>query len=151
MSAIRGRHTKSTEIRLRMALVRAGLTGWKLHFSTLPGKPDIYFPKRNVAVFVDGCFWHGCRSCGHIPKTNQAFWEAKIRSNSERDRRNKRKLSSAGISVVRIWEHSLKDRSSAAKAVAAIRIALATCNSLDRKGTTRRTTGSQIQPRRVCL
>jgi DNA mismatch endonuclease, patch repair protein len=132
-----------------MALVRAGLTGWKLHVDTLPGKPDIYFPKRNVAVFVDGCFWHGCRLCGHIPKTNQAFWEAKIRRNSERDRRNKTKLSSAGIRVVRIWEHSLKDRTSSAKALAAIRIALATRTSLDRKGTKRRISENQISRHRL--
>ena len=87
MSAIRGKSNRTTELRLRMALVRSGIEGWTLHSSALPGKPDFCFPKSRVAVFVDGCFWHGCDRCGHVPKTRSAFWQAKFERNQERDPR----------------------------------------------------------------
>lgn len=138
MAAIRGRHTKSTEVRLRMALVRAGLQGWKLHVGALPGKPDMYFLRRRVAVFVDGCFWHGCPSCGHVPKTNGPFWAAKIRRNQERDGKNNRELISEGIEVIRIWEHSLKSRSATTEAVEAIRKSLKTRHVGKRNHATKR-------------
>src|SRR5688500_15793960 len=73
MSAIRGKNNRSTEIKFRMALVRAGISGWSIH-ENLPGRPDVYFSGARVAVFLDGCFWHGCARCGHIPKTNSLFW-----------------------------------------------------------------------------
>src|SRR5438874_12771838 len=78
MSAIRGKNTRSTERALRSALIRAGIKGWRLHPDHVLGKPDLYFPKHRIAIFVDGCFWHSCPKCGHIPKTRQAFWRAKI-------------------------------------------------------------------------
>lgn len=106
MSAIRGKHAKSTERALRMILTRAGFRGWKLH-PDLPGKPDVYFPREKIAIFVDGCFWHGCPRCGHIPKTRTAFWRAKIARNRKRDVKNTRKLRFAGLKVIRIWEHAL--------------------------------------------
>jgi DNA mismatch endonuclease, patch repair protein len=107
MSAIRGKHGKTTERALRMALIRAGIRGWRLH-AALPGKPDIFFDDQRIAVFVDGCFWHFCPKCGHIPRTRQAFWKAKIERNMRRDRRTKRILRQGGIRVIRVWEHSLK-------------------------------------------
>jgi DNA mismatch endonuclease (patch repair protein) len=73
----------------------------------LPGSPDFYFKSSRLAVFVDGCFWHGCRRCGHIPKTNTSFWAAKLSRNRERDRDVARDLRARGIVVVRIWEHEL--------------------------------------------
>ncbi len=90
-----------------MALTRAGIKGWKLHPVGLLGSPDIYFPKERLAIFVDGCFWHGCARCGHIPKTRSAFWAAKIGRNKTRDCLNTRKLRQTGIDVIRIWEHAL--------------------------------------------
>src|SRR5882724_9281179 len=69
MSSIRGKSNKSTEAVLRSKIVRAGIRGWTMHPPHVPGKPDFYFHRENVAVFVDGCFWHGCGKCGHIPKT----------------------------------------------------------------------------------
>src|SRR5205823_6917634 len=89
MSAIRGKNTRSTERALRMALMRAGIKGWRLHAVNLPGKPDVYFPTQRLAVFIDGCFWHFCPKCGHIPKTRRIFWNAKIQRNQERDRKVK--------------------------------------------------------------
>jgi DNA mismatch endonuclease (patch repair protein) len=107
MSSIRGKSNKSTEGILRMALVRAGMKGWQLH-ANLPGRPDFYFPSSRTAIFVDGCFWHGCARCGHVPKTNRPFWAAKIARNRQRDRRNRRILVHEQISVLRFWEHDLR-------------------------------------------
>src|SRR5947199_10699304 len=92
MSAIRGKNTRSTERALRSALMRAGIKGWLLHANDVRGKPDVYFPKKKVAVFVDGCFWHGCALCGHIPRTRSSFWAAKIQRNKQRDRATVRAL-----------------------------------------------------------
>jgi DNA mismatch endonuclease (patch repair protein) len=125
MGAIRGKHTKSTEVAFRMILMRAGLKGWKLHAADLPGKPDVYFPKDRVAIFVDGCFWHGCPTCGHIPKTRSTFWRAKLLRNHLRDRKNTRALRRQGVNVIRIWEHSLSDCSSIARVIDRIKMALA--------------------------
>jgi DNA mismatch endonuclease (patch repair protein) len=107
MSAIRGKHNKTTELVLKMALVRAGVKGWVLHPATICGKPDFYFPSRRLAVFVDGCFWHGCPRCGHTPKTRSEFWQAKLQRNRERDRKTTKKLKRRGIRVLRMWEHDL--------------------------------------------
>lgn len=107
MAAIRGKNNRATELRLRMALVRAGIRGWETNVEELPGKPDFFFRKKRVAVFVDGCFWHGCPKCGHYPKTRRSFWKTKILRNKERDKKNRQKLRREGIRVVSIWEHSL--------------------------------------------
>ena len=107
MAAIRSRGNKSTEIVLRMSLVQRGISGWVMHDRTVPGTPDFFFPKRKVAVFVDGCFWHSCPKCGTLPKTRTAFWRAKFERNKERDRANKRLLTKMGVEVIRIWEHQL--------------------------------------------
>ena len=112
MSAIRGKNNHSTELRLRMALVREGINGWKSNEKLIPGHPDFFFTKKRLAVFVDGCFWHGCPKCGHFPKSNRAFWKAKILRNRQRDRLVNRKLKRKGIKVIRIWEHSLQKKES---------------------------------------
>ena len=90
-------------------MVQAGISGWKLHAKEIAGKPDFYFAKFNVAVFVDGCFWHGCQQCGHIPQKNSEFWAAKIRRNQERDTHNNQQLADEGVRVLRFWEHQLAD------------------------------------------
>jgi DNA mismatch endonuclease (patch repair protein) len=110
MSAIRGKRNKSTELPLRMALVRAGLRGWSSHPDHILGKPDFFFSRRGIAVFVDGCFWHGCRRCGHVPKTNRPFWTAKIIRNRQRDLITSRKLRARHVVVLRFWEHDVKNR-----------------------------------------
>ena len=108
MSSIRGKHNKSTEGKLRMALIKAGLKGWVLHPSDIFGKPDVFFQEKRLAIFVDGCFWHGCKSCGHIPKTRSAFWRAKFERNQARAKLVKSKLRQESIKVIRIWEHDLE-------------------------------------------
>jgi len=107
MSKVRGKGNRTTEVRLRYALVKASISGWCLH-PALPGRPDFFFFTHKVAVFVDGCFWHGCPHCGHIPRTNRTFWKAKIDRNQQRARKWDRILRAQGISVVHIWECDLK-------------------------------------------
>jgi DNA mismatch endonuclease (patch repair protein) len=121
MGRIKGKSNRTTEVRLRMALVRAGISGWELHDPSVRGRPDFFFSKSRVAVFVDGCFWHGCPRCGHIPRTRSAFWEAKFQRNKTRDARNGRALRKDGIVVIRVWEHSLKNQIGVKQAVARIR------------------------------
>jgi len=108
MAAIRGKNNRTTELCFRMALVRRGINGWETNVEDLVGKPDFFFKEKGIAVFVDGCFWHGCPRCGHYPKTRSSFWKTKILRNKERDKKNRRKLRGKGIKVVSIWEHSLK-------------------------------------------
>lgn len=104
----RGRGNRSTELRLRAFLVRSRVRGWRLgDRSEVPGRPDFIFTGPRVAVFVDGCFWHGCPRCRSIPVSNRSFWRAKIARNKSRDRRVGRLLRSKGWKVVRIWEHQL--------------------------------------------
>lgn len=121
MAAIRGKNNKTTELKLRMGLVRNRISGWTLHPSEILGKPDFYFPKKKVAVFIDGCFWHGCPYCGHIPKTRSAFWRAKIKRNKTRDQKIKRQLEESGAIVFRFWEHQLKTMQGLKKMILTIR------------------------------
>lgn len=109
MGRISSKGNKTTELRLRLALVRAGIAGWQMHPS-LVGCPDFYFHKARLAIFVDGCFWHGCKRCGHVPKTRREYWEMKFRRNNRRARIVARQLRLDGIKVVRFWEHDVKQR-----------------------------------------
>jgi DNA mismatch endonuclease, patch repair protein len=104
MSRIRGKNTKP-EIALRTALWSLGLR-YRLH-TPLPGRPDIVFSRSRLAVFVDGCFWHGCPEHGVKPKTNSAFWQTKLERNIARDLRTSASLKAAGWTVIRIWEHEI--------------------------------------------
>ncbi len=103
MSLIRGKGNKQTEQALQSLLKRNKITGWRRHLA-LPGKPDFAFPKQKVAVFVDGCFWHGCPKCYTRPKTNRKFWDKKREDNMARDRRVNRQLRRQGWEVIRIWQ-----------------------------------------------
>ena len=109
MSAVRGQGNLSTEQRFRFALVRAGVNGWQLHPKLVAGRPDFYFESGRIAVFVDGCFWHGCSHCGHVPHKNRPFWMAKLTRNRERDRAAERVLRAESVRVVRFWEHELAE------------------------------------------
>ena len=109
MSAVKGKGNKTTEVRFRLALVRSGISGWKMHESGIIGKPDFYFPVQKIVIFIEGCFWHGCPKCGHIPKTNTEYWREKIARNKKRDKSITRKLRYRNYKVIRIWEHELKD------------------------------------------
>src|SRR3954452_11629678 len=105
MARIRGRNTKP-EMALRTALWSLGLR-YRLHYS-IPGKPDVVFPRQRVAVFVDGCFWHGCPEHSVNPKTNASFWRNKLDGNIERDQRTSASLESLGWTVLRFWEHEIE-------------------------------------------
>jgi DNA mismatch endonuclease (patch repair protein) len=107
MQAVRGKDNRTTERRLRLGLVRAGVRGWQVRPRGLTGNPDFFFPSAGIAVFVDGCFWHGCPTCGHIPRGNRTYWEAKIARNKVRDRRAALRLRADGYRVVRFWEHDM--------------------------------------------
>jgi len=106
MSRNKGRDT-GPEVRLRSALHAAGLR-FRLHRRDLPGSPDIVFTSARLAVFVDGCFWHGCPEHGAKPKTNEEFWASKLARNLQRDREADRQLAAAGWRVLRVWEHDVK-------------------------------------------
>jgi len=108
MSRILGRNNRSTEIALRMALVRSAIRGWVLNARVFSTRPDVYFPRKRFAIFVDGCFWHFCPRCGRLPKIRKSFWIQKFVSNKRRDRREIARLRRHGIRSVRIWEHELK-------------------------------------------
>ena len=109
MAAIRSKGNRSTEWRLRPYLIQAGLHGWKVQSINLPGKPDFIFLKERVAIFVDGCFWHGCPSCFRMPHSNKKYWQDKISKNMKRDKRNLRKLRALNWKVIRLREHQLKE------------------------------------------
>jgi DNA mismatch endonuclease (patch repair protein) len=106
MQGNRGRDT-SPEVRLRSVLHRRGLR-FRKHVAPLAGlrcQADLVFPGARVAVFVDGCFWHGCPVHGRTPRSNTDYWQAKIERNRRRDERNNGLLAEAGWTVVRVWEH----------------------------------------------
>lgn len=119
MAKVRGRGNASTEGALAAILRAEGWSGWRRQ-RTLRGhdakgvpfrvRPDFVFLSRRLAVFVDGCFWHGCPLHGTQPKGHAAFWRAKFRRNRERDRRDTRNLRRAGWRVVRLWEHELRTK-----------------------------------------
>ena len=96
------------ELLVRQRLRAAGLTGYRLEWK-VPGKPDIAFPGRKIAIFVNGCFWHRCPKCNPSqPKRNVEFWEAKFRRNVERDRAAIAALTQMGWTPITIWECELK-------------------------------------------
>ena len=110
MAAIRSRGNRSTERSFAALLRCARLRGWTLHSTEVVGKPDFYFRESRIAVFVDGCFWHGCPKCFRAPRQNASFWALKIGRNRKRDRTVGRLLRRDGVHVIRIWEHDVKAR-----------------------------------------
>lgn len=107
MSRVRSTGNQTTEKRMVAVLRKARLTGWRRH-QPLPGRPDFVWPKARVAVFVDGCFWHG-HDCDRnlTPRTNAKAWREKIEGNQARDRKTSRLLRQEGWTVIRIWECKL--------------------------------------------
>lgn len=108
MSRVKGRGNLATEVRLLHLFREQRIRGWRRTFP-LFGKPDFVFPQQRLAVFVDGCFWHGCPDHGSIPATNADFWLDKIERNKARDRLVNRELRRQGWGVLRFWQHELKD------------------------------------------
>ena len=122
MSLIRSRGNRDTELRM-IALFRAHrITGWRRGVP-LPGKPDFVFRAEKVAVFVDGCFWHGCPRHGRVPSSRLEYWAPKLARNAQRDRAVTRVLRASGWTVLRVWECALA-RSRAGRTLARITRAL---------------------------
>lgn len=105
MARIRGRDT-SPERQLRRELWRQGLR-YRLHVRTPAGRPDLVFPGARIAVFIDGCFWHGCPDHYVRPRTRDDFWSKKLLGNVERDARQTLALEEQGWRVCRLWEHEV--------------------------------------------
>ena len=106
MAAVKRRDT-SPEMDLRRALYARGLRGWRCDYRKAPGRPDIAWPGRKVAIFVDGAFWHGHPS-RHKPGRSGSYWDEKIATNVARDERVNRELEEAGWVVLRIWDFEIR-------------------------------------------
>jgi DNA mismatch endonuclease (patch repair protein) len=105
MSRIRDRDTRPERI-LRALLWTLGFR-YRLRCRIAGVRPDIVFPRVRVAVFIDGCFWHGCPIHYALPRTRNAFWAAKLRENVDRDVRQTKRLQAEGFVVLRIWTHEI--------------------------------------------
>src|ERR1017187_6629158 len=130
MAAIHSTGNKATELKLASILRGAGITGWRRH-QPLPGRPDFAFRRQRLAVFVDGCFWHGCRWHCRMPKSRGAYWKPKIHRNKARDKEVRGLLRARGWRTLRIWEHSL---STPSRVLAAIQAILAKTRKTGYKG-----------------
>lgn len=109
MSANRGRDTKP-ELMLRKALRQRGFSGYRLHWKKAPGHPDICYPGKKIAIFVNGCFWHRCPNCNPpMPKSNTSFWQGKFQKNVKRDKIKIDSLEKEGWRVFLFWECEIYD------------------------------------------
>jgi DNA mismatch endonuclease (patch repair protein) len=112
MAKIRAKGNRSTEGVVEHMLRAEKIAGWTKHPSLIPGKPDFYFSAYRLALFVDGCFWHGCPRCARrLPKNRRKFWSTKLTGNRRRDQSVGRLLHRKGYHVMRIWEHDLRGTS----------------------------------------
>jgi len=110
MSRIRSSGNRETEMRMIALFRRHGITGWRRNWP-LFGRPDFVFPQQRLALFVDGCFWHGCPKHYMKPANNKAFWRKKLEANRARDRLVNQVLRKKGWRVLRIWEHDAARKS----------------------------------------
>lgn len=123
MSAIRSHGNRSTELALAVLLKQHGVHGWRRR-QPVEGRPDFVWKENRVALFVDGCFWHGCPRCYQQPSSRRDYWKTKVLTNRKRDRMNRRKLSRSGWTVVQVWEHELGQIRWKEKAVTKVQEAL---------------------------
>ena len=107
MASVKSKDT-GPELAVRRILWGSGLR-YRIHDRTVPGTPDISNKRRKFAVFVDGCFWHGCPVCYREPKTNKGYWRDKVRRNRKRREAVRTGLEAQGFRVVEIWEHEVDD------------------------------------------
>lgn len=107
MRNIKSKGNKSTELRLIQVFREQGINGWRRGYP-VKGHPDFVFLKKRIAVFVDGCFWHGHNCRNTHPKENEEFWSKKIGANIEHDKTITEMFESKGWTVIRIWECELK-------------------------------------------
>lgn len=108
MSANKARDTRP-EIILRKTLWREGRRGYRLHKRIGSTRPDIVYPARKTAIFVNGCYWHRCPHCRlPLPKSNSAFWKNKFKRNKKRDKEKEKELRNLGWKVCVVWECQIK-------------------------------------------
>lgn len=107
MSSVKAKGNKSTELKLLELFKLYKLKGWRRKY-LINGNPDFVFPKARLAIFVDGCFWHGCSEHCRIPKSNKEYWVTKINQNKKRDYKVTKELRGKNWMVIRLWEHELK-------------------------------------------
>jgi DNA mismatch endonuclease, patch repair protein len=107
MASVKSKNSKSTELRFISILKDNKITGWRRNYPLI-GKPDFTFSRLKIAVFIDGCFWHGCPSHCRMPNTNITYWENKISKNISRDELINKELTAKNWTVLRIWEHEIK-------------------------------------------
>lgn len=152
MARIRGRGNKATEMEFVRLLRRHKIAGWRRQVSLpLPrpkdaprdakrprARPDFVFPKSKVAIFVDGCFWHGCPAHFTAPASNVAFWRTKLARNRTRDRHVSGALQRQGWVVLRFWEHQLRHGD---RVIARLRLGLDRALMIRRKPSTNNDTG----------
>lgn len=108
MSHIRSKNNKSTELKLIKIFKEYGITGWRRNYN-VKGHPDFVFLKKKIAVFVDGCFWHGHKCQKHKPEDNSEYWQKKIKYNKSHDRKINELFKIRDWTVIRIWECELKE------------------------------------------
>ena len=106
MSLVHSSNTKP-ELVIKRAIKGRGFN----YQPKVKGKPDFINRRTKIVIYVNGCFWHGCKKCHKIPKTNRAYWANKIKSNTIRDKQNRRYFLGIGYNVINIWEHELKNSS----------------------------------------
>jgi len=109
MRAVKSKNTKSTEIRLLNILKNNSITGWRRGY-LVKGRPDFVFLKQKIAVFVDGCFWHGHDCRNTRPSDNAEYWQAKREKNQKRDGEVSKMFTNRGWTVLRIWECEFKKK-----------------------------------------
>ena len=109
MSRIKSKKNKSTELKLIEVFKKNSITGWRRNYR-VKGHPDFVFLDRKIAVFVDGCFWHGHDCRNTHPSSNQAYWDRKIARNIKHDREITERFKKRGWTVIRIWECELKKK-----------------------------------------
>ena len=123
MSAVKGKGTR-LEQEFCQALRVEGLHAFVQNDKDLPGCPDVVFPHERVAIFIDSCFWHGCKYHLRMPATNVPYWTKKIDRNRKRDRAVSRLLRAKGWKVMRVWEHQVRRPSSNKRVLRSLRAVL---------------------------
>lgn len=123
MSANKAKDSKP-ELMLRHKLREYGMSGYRLHYDKIPGRPDICFVSKKFAIFVNGCFWHRCPHCNYpLPKNNTDFWIEKFNKNQKRDKDKIQQLQKLSWTVLTIWECQIKNEMN--------RVLMDICNIMD--------------------